>query len=110
MRRVWCFFLSVVNPPKISGTETTYIPTPWNLGEKNETPIFCGFTNKGKTLTPNTTVQHKEELSYLMECVDQKQVFGTWTHQLCEITKFRIFPYTSSQTATIRIPHIKKRL
>ena len=66
----FCPLVFVTIPSKISGTESTYNPSPRNLSEKNQISIFCGFTDEGKTVTPNTTVQHEEEPSYLMECVD----------------------------------------
>ena len=71
---VFFFFplLFVANPAKITRTETTYGPTQWNLSENDETPIFCGFIQKDKNVTPIPTVQHEEELSFLMECVDPK--------------------------------------
>ena len=38
--------------------------------ETKKIPVFGGFTEDKKNVTPNTAIDHEAEVSFLMECVD----------------------------------------
>ena len=53
-----------------TSTEVAYKATEGNQDISEKTPIFCGFVDNNQNVTPVTTGDHEENLSYLIECVD----------------------------------------
>ena len=53
-----------------TSTEVSYKATEGNVQASENTPIFCGFLGSNQNVTPFATEDHKENLTFLMECVD----------------------------------------
>ena len=51
-------------------TNFTSNPTEGNPEIAKEIPVFCGFVKNNNSVTPDTTTNDEEELSYWYECVD----------------------------------------
>ena len=62
--------LAGINENDATSTNFTSNPTERNSEMAKEIPFFCGFIKNDNTVTPDTTTNDEQDLSYWNECVD----------------------------------------
>ena len=62
--------LAGMNENDEMSTNSTLNPTEGNPEMAKEIPFFCGFVKNDNSVTPDTTTNDEEDLSYWYECVN----------------------------------------